>query len=297
MKKFAFFRGCYIPVRLPHIERVARMVLGDLGIDLIDIEGFSCCPEPIGFGLNDKLTWMSIAARNIALAEDEGVDIITLCNGCLYTLKQANVALKENRELRDKVNEVLAATDHQFKGNIEVKHFAQVLSDGIGLGEVRKRVVKPLDGLRVASHTGCHIISPVEVLQFDNPYDPTVLDGMVSALGAAPVDYDLKTLCCGWTLMNYGTRRSSSNLLGAKLAAMWEAGAECVTVICPQCYYQFDTGQMLAARALKLDFRLPVLFYLQLLALALGYRLEDIHFSQHRVGSPVLEERLRGIVS
>lgn len=293
MRRFAFFRGCFIPVRLPHIEHVARNVLRELGVDLLDVEGFSCCPEPVGFGVNDKLTWTAIAARNISLAEEEGHDILTLCNGCLYTLKQANVALKGDEELREKVNEMLAPIDRQFKGDIEVKHFAHVLLGDIGLDEVERRVETPLRGLTVASHTGCHIISPLEVMQFDDPYDPVVLDGMVSALGATPADYDLKPLCCGWTLTNYGSRQSASRLLGAKLTAMREGGADCVTVICPQCHYQFDMGQIIAVRSLKLGFRLPVLFYLQLLALAMGYSLDEIHYRHHRVRDSAFEKKVK----
>jgi len=294
LKRFAFFRGCFIPVRFPHIEYVARRVLRELDVDLLDVDGFSCCPEPVGFGLNDKLTWMAVAARNISLAEKEGHDIITLCNGCLYTLKQANVVLKENEELREKVNEMLAPIDRQFKGTVEVKHFAHVLLGDVGLDEVEKRVETPLKGLTVACHTGCHITSPLELMQFDDPYDPVVLEGMVSALGATPADYDLKPLCCGWTLTNYGSRQSASRLLGAKLAAMREGGADCVTVICPQCHYQFDMGQVIAVRNLKLAFRLPVLFYLQLLALAMGYSLDEIHYRNHRVRNSRFEEKVKG---
>lgn len=293
--KFAFFRGCFIPVRLPHIEHVARRILPELGVDLIDLEGFGCCPEPVGFGLNDKLTWIAIAARNIALAEEEGRDIITLCNGCLYTLKQADSALKEDEELREKVNEILAPTDHQYKGAIEVKHFVNVLLENIGLDAVSKRVERPLSSLAVACHTGCHIISPLDVMRFDDPFDPLVLDEMVSALGATPADYELKPLCCGWTLTNYGDKASANRLIGAKLKAMKEAGVDCITVICPQCYYQFDTGQLLAVRSLKLGYHLPVLFYLQLLALAMGYNLEEVHYRRHRVRDNEFEEKVKGV--
>jgi len=295
--RFAFFRGCFIPIRLSYIEKISRKVLGDLGVDLVDADDFSCCPEPVGFGLNDKLTWMVVAARNISIAEEKDCDVLTLCNGCLYTLKQVNVALKANEELREKVNEVLAATDHQFEGTIKVKHFAHVLLDDIGLDAVERRIEMPLTGLTVASHTGCHIISPLEIMQFDDPYDPTALDGLVSVLGATSADYDLKPLCCGWTLTNYGDKQSAFKLLGTKLAEMRKASADCVTVICPQCHYQFDTGQMLAIRSLKLDFRLPVLFYLQLLGLSMGYSLSDIYYERHRVKNQAFEEKARRAIA
>jgi len=295
--RFSLFLGCFIPVRLPHIEKVARSVLGEIGVELQDIGGFTCCPEPVGFHINDKLTATAIAARNIALAEEQGDDIITLCNGCTYTLKQVNEELKRDPELRDKVNEVLSETDHEYRGTIEVKHFAQVLNEDIGLDRIAKYVERPLSGLSVAGHTGCHILSPPDVMKFDDPYEPVVLDNMVAALGAEPADFSMKTICCGWTLTNYGDRQSANQLVGAKLQAMEVAGSDCISVICPQCFYQFDTGQMMATRSLKLDIKLPVLYYLQLLGLSMGYGLDDIHYKQHRVKSPGFEDKLGRILA
>ncbi len=289
---YALFLGCFIPVRLPHIEVIARKVLRNLGVDLIDIEGFSCCPEPIGF-LTDKLTGLTIAARNICLAEEAGLDIITLCNGCTYTLKQANQTLKCDSTLRAKVNEILAETGHRFKGSVEVKHFAQVLARDIGVDAIKKQVTKPLTGVKVACHTGCHILSPREVMDFDDPLDPQILETLVSALGAEPIEWDLKTLCCGWTLTNYGDKESANKLIGAKLEAIHTAGADCITVICPQCFYQFDTGQMLAARELKIDYKIPAVFYLQLLSTAMGYSLDEANLRFHRVKEPTFDEKLK----
>jgi len=294
--RFSFFKGCFIPVRLPHLELVAKRVLEDFGVELHPVEGFSCCPEPVGF-LTNKLAGLAISARNIALAEEAGHDVVTLCNGCTYSLRQANLDLKRSPELREKVNEVLAETGHQFKGTVEVKHFAQVLVEDVGLDKIEDRVEKPLSGVRVACHTGCHILSPPEAMGFDDPLDPVVLERMVAALGAEPVDYEMKTMCCGWTLTNYGEKEAANRLVGTKLNMMHEASVDCLTVICPQCFYQYDTGQMLAARELKLDYRLPVLFYLQLLALATGYGVDDVHLSQHRVKDPSFEERLRRLTA
>ena len=295
--RYSLFRGCFIPVRLPHIEVVSKSVLGELGVELRDIEGFSCCPEPVGLHVNDRLTATAIAARNIALAEEFGDDIITLCNGCTYVLRQVNEELKRDPELREQVNEILSETDHQYKGTIDVKHFAHVLNEDLGLDRVAKRVERPLAGLSVACHTGCHIISPPEVMEFDDPLDPVVLDNMVDALGAEPVDFDMKTICCGWTLANYGDRASANKLVGTKLQAMNDAGSDCIAVICPQCFYQFDTGQMIATRSLKLDLKLPTLFYLQLLALSMGYSLADVHYGMHRVKSQGFEEKVGRILA
>jgi len=295
--RYSFFRGCFIPVRLPHVEKVATTILPELGVELIPVEGFACCPEPIGFTMNHPLTGLAVSARNIALAEEQGRDILTLCNGCTYTLKQANETLKADPELRDRVNEVLAETGHQFKGTVEVRHFAQVFMDQVGLHRIRGKVEKPLTGLKVASHTGCHILSPPEVMGFDDPQVPVKLDAMMDALGATPLDYAYKTQCCGWTLSNYGDKNAAARLLGDKLAAMHAAGADSVNVICPQCLAQLDTGQSLAARSLKLEFRLPALFYLQYLALAMGRSLAEAGYERHRVRDLGFEEKLGRILA
>jgi heterodisulfide reductase subunit B len=295
--RYSFFRGCFIPLRFPHVEKVAMMTLPELGVELQPVEDFTCCPEPIGVTVNHPLTGLAVSARNLALAEEQGHDIITLCNGCTYTLKQANEALKADGGLRDKVNEVLAESGHTYRGTIGVHHFAQVLTDTVGLDRIKAAVEKPLTGLKVASHTGCHILSPPEVMGFDDPQVPVKLDAMMEALGATPLDYAYKTQCCGWTLSNYGDRNAAARLLGDKLTAMQAAGADSANVICPQCLAQLDTGQMLAARSLKLDFRLPALFYLQYLALAMGYSLDEVGYDKHRVRDPVFEEKLRRILA
>jgi len=295
--RYSFFRGCFIPIRFPHVEKVATMVLPELGVHLQPVEGFTCCPEPIGVTVNHPLTGLAVSARNLALAEEQGHDIITLCNGCTYTLKQANEALKADPELRDEVNAILAETGHRFKGAVEVHHFAQVLTDTVGLNRVEAAVEKPLTGLKVASHTGCHILSPPDIMGFDDPQVPVKLDAMMKTLGATPLEYTHRTQCCGWTLSNYGDRNAAARLLSDKLTAMHAAGADSVNVICPQCLAQLDTGQMLAARSLKLDFRLPALFYLQYLALAMGYSLEEAGCDKHRVRDPGFEEKLRRILA
>jgi heterodisulfide reductase subunit B len=289
--KFALFLGCFIPVRLPHLEAVARRVLPNLGVELADVEGFSCCPEPVGF-LTDRITGLAIAARNISLAEEVGLDIITLCNGCTYTLRQANQTLKADAVLRGKVNNILSETGHKFKGTVEVRHYAQILYQLVGYDKIKSVVKKPLTGVRVACHPGCHIISPPDVMGFDDPFDPIVLDQLILALGAKPVDWDRKTTCCGWTLTNYGDKESANRLLLAKLDGMHAASVDCSVVICPQCFYQFDTGQLLAARELMIEYKIPTLYYLQLLALAMGQGLDASGIRQHRVKDASLEEKL-----
>lgn len=286
--KFAFYRGCFIPSRAPHIEYVAREILPQLGLELMDVGGFTCCPEPTGFSLHEKLTWITIAARNISLAEEQDLDIITLCNGCYYTLKHAVEEL-ESVELRQRVNEVLAEIGHEFRGRSEVKHFIQVLNEDIVKNKIEKMVKTPLEGLKVATHTGCH---------FSNRFgmDARILDEMVSILGASSVEYDLKNLCCGWTIGAYGQQDEEYTWLKNRLNSVKKAEADCINVICPQCFNQFDTGQMRAARKVDIPFKIPVLYYLQILGLAMGYSLEDMQYGSHRIKDAGFDAKVQRIL-
>jgi len=130
---------------------------------------------------------------------------------------------------------------------------------------------------------------------FDDPINPVILDNMISTLGADPLDYDKKTICCGWTLSAYGSRDSANILLKDKLDSMRES--ECISVICPQCFYQFDTGQAIASRKLGLNYRIPVFYYLQLLGLSMGYSLDEMLYSKHRIKVLSLKNRLEGILA
>jgi len=289
MRRYAFFPGCFIQVRLPHIEALSRRILGELGVELVDVEGFTCCPEAVTLSV-DKVSWRVMAARNLSLAEELGLDILTLCNGCLYTLRTVNQELKRDEELRGRVNDALSVIDREFRGLIRVRHFAEILIED--LERLKAHVERPLKGLRIACHTGCHILSPPEIMGFDNPYDPVILDELVEALGAEAVDYDLKTLCCGWTLSTYGSREASERLLASKLNSMRRGGATAIAVICPQCLHQFDVGQASAARRLGVEYRLPVFYYLELLALAMGFSLDEVGYRYHRVRSGEVERAL-----
>ncbi len=282
-KEYAFFKGCFAPVRLPQFEKATYKVFEKLGISLVDIDDFTCCPEPVGFGIADKLSWLSVAARNLALAEEKNLDVLTICNGCTYTLRHTTHALNNDSALLEKVNGIISDTGHTYKKKVKVRHFLEVLRDDVGIEKLKDSVKRPLTGLTVASHTGCHILSPKEIMEFDDPFDPTVLDDFVRALGATPADYDAKTMCCGWTLMTYGAREGSYKLLNDKLGNMKQAKADCVTVVCPQCFYQFDMGQWIASRKDIPQYNLPVMFYLQLLDLAMGSNLDEVGYSLHKV--------------
>jgi len=279
MKRFAFFPGCLIPTRHPAMEFAIRQTLPKLGIEIVDLEGASCCPDPIYFKSKDKLAWLAVAARNLCLAEELGLDIFTNCSGCTATLSEAYHLLHEDDELRAQVNERLQRIGKEYRGATLVKHIATLVRDEAGYDAVRQSVVRPLEGLKVAIHYGCHLLKPSRIMQVDDPNDPHVMEDLVRALGATPVRHRNWYLCCGKACQS---DEIPSNMMHDLLGTVSDEEAEILCMICPTCFGQFDLGQMKVAKQFGEDFHTPPIYYFQLLAFAQGVPLEQLGFERQR---------------
>lgn len=280
MTKLAFFVGCTIPYRIPFVETSLRKTLPEFDVELIDLP-FGCCPDPGGVQSFDITAWYTLAARNLCLAEEQNLDIVTACSGCFETLKIANIMLKNNLELKDKVNNYLSEIGHEFKGTIEVKHFGQVFYDDIGPEKIAVKVQAPLKDLKLATHSGCHFLKPPEILQTDDPERPQKLDDLVEALGAQTVPYLNKLMCCG-----AGTRGvdqpTAVAMAHEKIVSAKHAGADALVTVCPTCFVQYDIGQRLMARQFEEKTNLPVFVYPELLGLTMGFDL-SVGFKMHTI--------------
>ena len=242
--EIAYFLGCIMNNRYPGIEKATRQLFDALDIELKDMEGASCCPAPGVFGSFDEKTWASIAARNLSIAEDMGMDIMTECNGCFGSLTECNHMLKESEDKKAEINEVLSEVGKEFKGTTEVKHFAQILRDDVGYEKLASLIEKPLD-LNVAVHYGCHFLKPTaEIGIEEQAEDPSILDDLVEITGAKSVPYEDKMMCCG---AGGGLRSRDLDVTLSytkeKLEHMTEAGVDAIVNVCPFCHLQFDQGQ------------------------------------------------------
>ncbi|TET60244.1 MAG: CoB--CoM heterodisulfide reductase subunit B [Promethearchaeota archaeon] len=278
-EEYKMFQGCVIGNRIPFIEASARKVFDKLGIKTSDA-AFACCPDPVGFNSTDHLSWMAMGARNLTIAEGEGKDIISLCNGCFQTLKLVNEELKHDDHEKDKINKILKTVGKQFNGTINVKHFVEVLHEHID--KINEYITKELSGLKVACHTGCHYNRPSEKLQTDDPMNPVKLRELVAATGAIPVDYEEEVLCCGTGTGNT-EEEPAMQILSNKLISAMNAGAEAIIVNCPACYQQFDNNQKKAEKIGDNTFGIPVLYITELLALAFGENPDDLGLKFHRI--------------
>lgn len=274
------------------MEFAIRHTLPKLGIEIVDLEGASCCPDPIYFKSKDKLSWLAVAARNLALAEELGLDVFTNCSGCTATLSETYHLLQDER-LRSQVNERLKRIGRVYRGTSRVRHVATLLRTEVGFDTVRESVVRPLEGLRVAIHYGCHLLKPSRIMQVDDPNNPSVLENLVSALGGTPVRHNNWYLCCGKACQ---AEEIPANMMHDLLGAVHAEQAEILCLICPTCFGQFDHGQMKVSKQFGEDFSTPPIYYFQLLAFAQGVSYAQLGFERQRF-KPECLRRFEGAAS
>jgi len=265
--KFALYLGCNIPARVKQYEVSARAVLDRLAVEAVDLPEFKCCGYPIR-NVDFKL-YLMLSARNLALAERQGLDMLTLCKCCFGSLKKAAHLLKEDTAIRNEVNAFLAKEGLAVNGTIEVKHFLSVLYHDIGLPALKEKITRTFKDLKIATHYGCHALRPSEIMQFDNPVAPVVFDELVAVTGSKSIDWATRLECCGAPLLGINDELSM-DLTARKLADAKAAGAHYLSVACPYCQMQFDTVQQMLISTRNAADRLPAILYPQLLGLAMG---------------------------
>jgi heterodisulfide reductase subunit B len=291
--QIVLFPGCVISYRLPFIEVSVRRVLEDLEISYNDDSRFSCCPDPNGIKNSNKLLYFLTAARNLALAESNNRDIITPCNGCYTTLKKARCEIEEDHHFRRKLNNYLNKIDLDVQCTSQVYHFVEYFFK-FNREAIKNNLKFPLTGLRVAVHYGCHFLRPSNKIQLDDPLKPTLFDDLIRDLGAESIEYDLKMECCGGSLERAGKPSMALEMIKAKLSSINKSDVDCIVVCCPQCYIQFDHQQ----RELKKrgsEFDIPVLYYSELLCIALGIDIQEIMRKYHRTNVNSLFEKISTI--
>ncbi len=265
--KYALFLGCNIPARVQQYETSARAVLARLGVDLVEIRDFNCCGYPMRN--TDELAFLVSSARNLALAERSGLDMLTLCKCCYGSLKKAQHTLRENKELQREVDGVLSGEGLRWAGTREIKHLLPLLYRDIGVERLKAALKTSFKKLNIATHYGCHALRPSAVTQFDDPVAPTLFEGLVEILGAKSVDWPTRLECCGAPLLGINDR-VSLDLTAKKLEDGKKAGADFMCTACPFCHQQFDTVQKaMVSRNGKADY-LGSILYPQLLGLCMG---------------------------
>jgi heterodisulfide reductase subunit B2 len=282
------YLGCTVPVRNLNYEVSARLTARSLGITFHDHESFGCCGFPLK-SVNAMDTLVT-AARNLALAEKEGLEICALCNACAGTLSETVHVLEERPELKAEVNKHLAAVNLKYEGPVRVRNYMRLLWEEFGEQGIRNAVVRPLKGINLAPHYGCHYLKPSELtIGFDSPDNPVTLSRLISATGAFVVDYPSLKDCCGGGVL--GVSEEVANALAQKkLEDVADTNAHALVLVCPFCNVMYEGQQKKIFKSLGKQHKVPVVYYPQILGLALDLDPDDLGFKLNRIKpSEILE--------
>ncbi len=295
MKYYSYYPGCATKATAIGLGLSAQAIAKPLDIELIELDNWTCCGST-PYGSLDELKSVPVAARNLALAEKTGFDLVTPCSSCFVTLYRTNLHLQEDPQLMEQVNEALAVVNLGYHGEVRVRHLTEVLVNDVTPEVIVAKVQRGFNGLKVAPYYGCQLVRPD--YGFDDPESPQSLDRLVVSLGAEAVPYPLKNRCCGGSLI-ISEERLALGLIRKLLDNAVENGAQCIITPCPLCQLNLDAYQSRVNSKFSTKFNLPVLFITQLIGLALGIDAKSLGLNTNIVSpSPVLDHILmQGVVS
>ncbi len=285
--RFAYFPGCVARDRCRELDDATREVAKDLGIELIEMDGATCCDARYVQEATPAAA-LAINARNLSIAQAKGLDILTVCGTCQWHLSRAVKAL-EDPGTRERVNEILERNGwSRYEGGLRVKHLLEVLLQEVGAKKLAAHVRRPLGDIAVGAFYGCHILRAPGTEAFDTPADPNSIERLVTILGGNPVRYDRRTACCGFDAPAT-SRELTSRLSAAALTRAKDAGVGTLATPCPLCHLVLDAHQRDASKVAGARIGMPVLHISQLVGLAFGIDPDRLGVGRHHVPvSPVI---------
>lgn len=288
--KYAYYPGCSLECNAAAYDHSVRAVADLLGLRLQELDDWNCCGATEYFSQNE-LAACAVIARNLALVDSQTDQLVAPCAACYLNLAKTNKLMVDYPELGKEVNECLAAGGLNYKpGRVSVRHMLDVIVDDIGETAVRDKVVRPLAGLRVAPYYGCQVVRPID--NGDNPEYPMKLDHLLEWLGAEVVDYPVKAHCCGGHMTQI-SESQAFELIRRLLQSAADYSADMIICMCPMCQLNLDGYQSRVNGHFGADFRLPIMYFTQMMGYAFGIEPNKLGFGKELVsGMPVLESKL-----
>lgn len=288
--KLVYYPGCTLKNHASNFDVSTVSSMAKLDVEVEELDRWNCCGTVHALDADNVMNRVAPITNMVRVKEAQASEFMTGCAMCYNTLKRANIDVKARADALDTINDFLSLEKTKYEGDVEVLHLLEYLRDRVGFDNLAKKVIRPLKGLRVACYYGCLLVRPQEVA-FDDSENPTIMENLVRALGATPVDFSHKTECCG----AYHTvdkpeviADRTDRIMGSAL----EEKADLVAVSCPLCAFNLDFRQDDAKR-FNSEFRnMPVLYFTQLMALAFGCDESALRFDlQHIDPLPVLKAR------
>ena len=287
--KISYYPGCTLKSSAQNLEQSALASLATLGIEVHELERWNCCGAVFSLASDDLLHQLA-PTRVLIRAQESGAEkVVTLCSQCYNTLARANRLFREDAEKAETLNRFMTE-EPDYEGRIEVVHYLELLRDAIGWDALAAKVQAPLTGLKIAPFYGCTLLRPHEV-SIDGPGKPTILMDFLAALGATPVDFPLSEECCS-AFQVIGSPEASLVRAQRVVASAVAAGVDALVLSCPLCEYNLGKQQPAFTSTNGAAPRLPVFYFSQLLAMALGLDPESCRFELNTEGTrTLLEER------
>ena len=288
--RYAYFPGCSLECSSAAYDISVRAVADLLGIQLQEIDDWNCCGATEYFS-QDELTASAVIARNLALVDPKFDQLVAPCAACFLYLKKTDHLMAEDPEMNAKINEALAAGGLSYRpGTVRVRHLLDVLCRDLGEAAIRDKVVRPLTGLKVAPYYGCQVVRPFT--DVDNPEHPVQMDHLFQWLGAEVVDYPVKAHCCGGHMTQI-SEPQAFELIRRLLQSAVEYEADLILCMCPMCQLNLDAFQNRVNSHFRTNFRMPIIFFTQMVGVAFGIPMSKLGFGKEIVSAePVLRARL-----
>jgi heterodisulfide reductase subunit B len=288
--KVSYYPGCTLKSNAKNFEDSALCALRELGVDVKELSRWNCCGTVYSLATDDLMHHLASVRNLIRVKEEEADSVMTLCAMCYNTLKRVNARIKADPESLQKIHQFMDEEKIAYQGDVKVRHLLEILREDIRFETIGKKVKKPLRNLKVASYYGCLLVRPKEI-GLDDMENPTVLDDLAAVLGAEAVDFPYKTECCG----AYQTVDKPDMVADRTyniLTSAQSRGADLVSVSCPLCAFNLDHRQKEASKKYSGFKGLPILYFTQLLAIAMGCEEKDLRLDLHYVNPrPLLQEK------
>jgi heterodisulfide reductase subunit B len=288
--KISYYPGCTLKNNAKNFEDSALCSLKRLEVEAVELERWNCCGTVFSLATDDLIHHVAPIRNLIRVKEANTNKFMTLCAMCFNTLKRANERVKSDPESLDKINKFMYREEVKYEGDVQVLHLLELLRDEIKFENIAKKVVKPLKNLKIANYYGCLLVRPKEI-GLDDVENPTVLENLMTVLGADAIDFPYKTECCA----SYQTVDKPENVADRTyhiLTSAQSQGAELVSVSCPLCAFNLDYRQKETVQKYPEFKNIPILYFTQVMALALGCPEKDLRLDLHYIDpKPILREK------
>lgn len=286
--KFALFTGCVSKGATRELMASTTKAAEGLGIDFVEMKAAACCGAGVISEQNPMLA-DALNARTFAIAEKQGLDIVTICSTCQGVLKKSECNIKGDAEYQKKINYLLQEGGHQYDGTTKIKHFSNILASDEGKALLKEKIKRPLTGLKAAAFYGCYVLRPSELSEYDDPDNPTEMEDLFELMGATPVYYPSRIKCCGFPIVMMN-KKASLEMAGNALVDAVESGADCVVTGCPLCHLNLDSYQPEIEKMISKKYSIPILHLPQLVALSLGYSPKELLMDKHIVSTRIFQK-------